>query len=62
MIRSLHPVADAQTAIAYMSAETENVLWVLNCGPQSDAAFHSGADIALLSQFAGECEGMEAAL
>lgn len=45
-----------QTAIDYMSSDTDNVLWVLLGGPQSDAAYHNGAPIALLSQFAAEEE------
>ena len=33
-----------------------NVLWELQPTVQSDAAYHRGADISMLSQFAGEKE------
>ena len=33
-----------------------NVLWELRPSPQTDEAFHRGADVAMLSQFAAERE------
>ena len=44
-----------QTPIDYMGAG-QNVLWELRPQKQSDAAFHRGADIKMLSQFSGEDE------
>jgi hypothetical protein len=44
-----------QTPIDYMGPG-ENVLWELRPMEESDAAFHCGADISMLSQFAGEQE------
>ena len=41
----------------YMQAEGPNVLWELDARPESDSGFHRGADISMLSQFAGEEEG-----
>ena len=35
---------------------SSNVLWEVQPSPESDAAFHYGADISLLSQFAEEAE------
>ena len=35
----------------------DNVLWNLKPTPESDAAYHRGADISRLSHFAGEEEG-----
>jgi len=45
-----------QTPINYMGSCSNNVLWELRCEKPSDAAFHYGADISPLSQFAGEDE------
>ena len=50
------PCSNRETPIRYMGAG-ENVLWELQPAPQSDMAFHCGADISMLSQFAGEDEG-----
>ena len=44
-----------QTPIGYMGSG-ENVLWELRPMQESDAAFHRGADISMISQFAGEEE------
>eukprot|EP00747_Dinoflagellata_sp_TGD_P158627 gnl/TRDRNA2_/TRDRNA2_177828_c0_seq5.p1 gnl/TRDRNA2_/TRDRNA2_177828_c0~~gnl/TRDRNA2_/TRDRNA2_177828_c0_seq5.p1 ORF type:complete len:125 (-),score=11.00 gnl/TRDRNA2_/TRDRNA2_177828_c0_seq5:103-477(-) len=44
-----------QTPINYMGSDS-NVLWELEPGKQSDVAFHRGADISMLSQYAGEQE------
>jgi len=44
-----------QTPVDYMGSG-ENVLWQLQPQKQSDAAYHRGADIKMLSQFAGEDE------
>lgn len=41
--------------IAYMGPGP-NVLWAIHQSPQSDAGYHSGADISMLSQFANEEE------
>ena len=46
---------DRRTPIAYMGHE-ENVLWCLQPQMESDAAYHRGADVSLLSQFSGEQE------
>jgi hypothetical protein len=32
------------------------VLWEVECGPETDDGYHSGADVGLLSQFPGEQE------
>ena len=48
-----------QTPIHYMGPG-QNVLWDMQPEPQSDVAFHCGADISMLSQFAGEDEGESA--
>ena len=45
-----------QTPIQYMDSDSSNVLWVLKAKQQSDAAYHRGADIKSLSQFAHEDE------
>lgn len=45
-----------QTPIQYMDSDASNVLWVLKAKQQSDAAYHRGADIKSLSQFAHEDE------
>ena len=44
-----------RTPIHYMGPG-DNVLWELRTRPESDSAFHRGADISMLSQFAGEDE------
>lgn len=44
------------TPIDYMLADAPNVLWELKPAPQSDTAYHVGADIAFLSQFPAEQE------
>ncbi len=44
------------TPIRYMGENAENVLWCLQPRNESDSAFHSGADVAMLSQFAEERE------
>ena len=44
-----------ETPLHYMGGE-KNVLWELRPGPQTDEAFHRGADVAMLSQFAAERE------
>ena len=46
------------TPIQYMAGDgMENVLWCLQPAAESDSAYHRGADISRLSQFAGEEEG-----
>eukprot|EP00966_Prymnesium_polylepis_P145543 3361512-Prymnesium_polylepis.2 len=45
-----------QTPVDYMKGD-QNVLWCLKPQPESDSAYHHGADISLLSQYAGEEEG-----
>ena len=46
-----------QTPIDYMAVKpAENVLWCLQPQMESDAAYHRGADVSLLSQFSGEQE------
>ena len=47
---------DEQAAIGYLSKHGENVLWQLQSRPESDGAYHIGADISRLSQFAAEDE------
>ena len=44
------------TPIGYMGPGNANVLWELHPRDASDAAYHRGASIALLSQFAAEEE------
>ena len=44
-----------QTPVDYMSG-AHNVLWSLHPQAQSDAAYHRGADISLISQFVNEEE------
>ena len=39
-----------------MAAGQKNVLWRMHAKLDTDAAFHRGADISMLSQFAGEDE------
>ena len=46
---------ERRTPIRYMGA-ADNVLWCLQPRSESDSAFHSGADVAMLSQFAAERE------
>lgn len=50
-----------QTPIDYMQSGGPNVLWELHPRPESDSAYHRGAEIAMLSQFAAEREGAHAA-
>ena len=46
-----------KTPIEYMdSGGAPNVLWELKPRAESDTAYHHGADISMLSQFAGEAE------
>ena len=45
-----------RTPVAYMAEGEHNVLWELQPSTASDIAFHSGADISMLSQYAGEDE------
>lgn len=45
-----------ETPIRYMEHGTPNVLWHLQPQLETDSAFHHGAHIKLLSQFAGEDE------
>ena len=45
-----------ETPIAYMGEGSANVLWEIKPSGESDVAFHRGADVSLLSQFAGEEE------
>ena len=52
MSTSLH----RQTPIHYMHKRQPNVLWELLPQEESDAGFHCGANISLLSQFAAEGE------
>ena len=40
------------TPVDYMASSGTNVLWVLQPQPETDTAFHRGADIGMLSQFA----------
>ena len=42
--------------ISYMDEHNANVLWALHPMPESDAAYHRGADISMLSQFVHEKE------
>mmetsp|Transcript_18409 Transcript_18409/g.27975 ORF Transcript_18409/g.27975 Transcript_18409/m.27975 type:complete len:774 (+) Transcript_18409:71-2392(+) len=44
------------TPIQYMSQHTSNVLWKVQPASESDAAYHNGADISMLSQFPDEKE------
>ena len=49
--------AERETALHYMAGSgASNLLWCLKCGPENDAGYHQGANISLLSQFAGEKE------
>lgn len=44
-----------QTPINYMG-DGSNVMWALHPQMESDAGFHRGADISIISQFAAENE------
>jgi len=46
----------ADSSKEYLSASMPNVMWELQPKPQSDSAFHCGASIRMLSQFAFEDE------
>jgi len=45
-----------ETPINYMGENGANVLWELKPAEESDAAYHTGADISMLSQFGAEQE------
>merc|ERR1712086_1179558 len=45
-----------EASIGYMATDSENVLWNVTPKKQSDSAFHCGASINMLSQFASEAE------
>ena len=45
-----------ETPIDYMDPAGENLLWKLQTNEPDDSGFHFGADISMLSQFAGERE------
>ena len=45
-----------QTPIHYMGRGGKNVLWELRAKSESDVAFHCGASVGALSQFAAEKE------
>jgi hypothetical protein len=47
---------ERKAPLEYMDGSAANVLWELQPGAESDAAFHCGADVSLLSQFAFEKE------
>ena len=47
---------DRTPPIEYMDAGGSNVLWQLHPTPESDSGFHRGANVEVLSQFAGEAE------
>ena len=56
------PLTENQkTPIAYMTKHENNVLWRLHADMESDAGFHRGADISMLSQYESESEGALAA-
>lgn len=44
------------TPMSYMGDYGANVLWELKPAEESDAAYHTGADISMLSQFGAEQE------
>lgn len=44
------------TPIQYMSQHVPNVLWEVQPASESDAAYHHGADISMISQFSEELE------
>lgn len=47
------------TPIHYMAGSPKrNLLWELHARAEDDAGYHSGADVSMLSQFAGEREGV----
>lgn len=50
--------SNASTAIHYMQETGRNVLWELTPKTETDAGFHHGADISLLSQFREEAENL----
>ena len=43
-------------AVVRAAAGTKNVLWAILPQPESDDAYHIGADVSLLSQFSHEAE------
>ena len=43
-----------ETPIDYMSSDSPNLLWALQASSETDAGYHCGADISMLSQFASE--------
>ena len=45
-----------ETPIDYMDVHGPNVLWELQPRAESDTAYHHGADISMLSQYAAEAE------
>ena len=45
-----------QTPVGFMTEGGPNLLWQLQPKKESDAAFHRGADISMLSQFSEEEE------
>ncbi len=47
-----------ETPIAYMAQAGSggNVMWNLKPGPETDEAYHAGADVSMLSQFGAEEE------
>ena len=45
-----------KTPIHYMSANSSNVLWELETSGEDESGFHCGADVSMISQFAGEQE------
>ena len=47
---------DEEVAIEYMGSAGANLLWELQPQIESDAAYHRGADISMLSQFSHESE------
>mmetsp|Transcript_12883 Transcript_12883/g.25967 ORF Transcript_12883/g.25967 Transcript_12883/m.25967 type:complete len:105 (-) Transcript_12883:804-1118(-) len=44
------------TPITYMAEGSDNVLWEIEPGEEDDSAYHCGADISRISQFAKEQE------
>ena len=47
---------DPELATEYMGSGCHNVLWEMRPRPESDTAYHRGADISILAQFAHESE------
>ena len=45
-----------ETPIKYMAEGHHNILWMIEAKDESDVAFHRGADVSRLSQFAAEEE------